>query len=450
MHSGLFLDCREALRALRATPLVTAVAVLSLALGVGANTALFSILNGLVLRPLPVKDPASLVLLADGSWTNPIWEEIRARQHELFDGAFAISETRFNLSDAGATDFVAGAYASGGMFEVLGVGATHGRVLTATDDVPGGGPDGAVAVVSDRFWRQRLGAAPDAVGRRLMLNGLPFTIVGVMPAGFSGPDVGNMLDVIVPLADEGLLHGKESMLPGRLTWWLDVMARLKPGQTVEQANAALRSAQPQIRLATLPATYRPSLADYLRAPLTLVPAAQGFSSLRTRYQQPLTIVLVVVSVVLLIACANIANLLLARSSARRRELVVRLALGASRWRLARQLLLESALIACAGAALALVVARAGSALLVRQIATPANVVFLDLALDTRVLAFTAAVAAVTALLFGIAPAVGVSGVTPNEILKQDSRSVTGEHGTVADTEQRNSRVDASVVRAIAF
>ena len=426
MNAGMLLDCRDALRALRATPVVTAVAVVSLALGIGANTALFSILDGLVLKPLPVRDADALVLLEGGEWTNPIWEEIRARQHELFDGAFAWSDMRFDLSEHGETDFVAGAYASGGMFEVLGVRATLGRVFMEADDRPGGGPDGAVAVISDRFWKRRFGGAENVAGRRLTLNGVPFTVIGVLPAGFFGPDVGRMSDVFVPLGDEALIRGRESMLPGRLTWWLEIMARRKPGQSLEQANAALRAVQPQIRAATLPPSYRPSLADYLRDPFTVVPAAQGYSSVRQRYQQPLTIVMAVVSVVLLIACANIASLLLARSIARRRELVIRLALGASRLRLARQLLVESLMLAFAGAALGLVVAGVGGAFLVRQLATPASAVFLDLSLDTRVLAFTIAVAVITALFFGLAPAAGVSSTSPDEILKQQTRSVTGD------------------------
>ncbi|HEY3886784.1 MAG TPA: ABC transporter permease, partial [Vicinamibacterales bacterium] len=382
MKSGLLHDSRDAFRALRAAPLITTAAVLSLALGIGANTALFSILNGLVLKPLPVRDPGALMLLDDGEWTNPIWEEIRARQRTLFDGAFAWSDTRFNLSEHGPTDLVPGAYASGGIFDVLGVHATRGRLFTVEDDVPGGGRDGAVAVISDRFWKGRFNGASDVVGRRLSLEGIPFTVIGVMPPDFFGPDVGNLLDVVIPLADDPLIRGATSVLSGRSTWWLQIMARRKPGQSIEQATAALRAAQPQIRDATLPLNAR-ARDQYLAEPFTMVPAAEGFSTLRTRYAQPLTIILVVVGVVLLMACANIASLLLARAVARRYELVIRLALGAARWRLVRTLLLESGMLACAGAALGLAVARVGGAVLVRQLATPGRSVFLDLTLDTR-------------------------------------------------------------------
>jgi predicted permease len=375
---------------------------------------------------LPVRQPDALMLLDAGSWTNPIWEQIRARQYELFDGAFAWSGGRFNLSSGGPADMVPGTYASGGMFDVLGVHAAVGRLLTPEDDRPGGGRDGPVAVISDRLWRQRFNRSPDAVGGHISINGVPFLIIGVMPLGFFGPDVGIMLDLVVPLADEALIRGAESNLPGRTTWWLDVMARRKPGQSIEQANAALRAAQPRIREATLPPSYQPSLADYLREPLTLVPAEHGSSQLRGRYQQPLTIIMVVVAVVLLIACANIANLLLARSVARRHEIVLRMALGASRLRLVRQLLIESAVLAGAGAALGLGAARVGGQFLVRQISTPGNSVFLDIPLDTRVLAFTAGVTALTALIFGLAPSIGATGVAPNDVLKAHARGVTGD------------------------
>jgi predicted permease len=421
MKAGFLHDCRDAFRAWRATPLVTVVAVLSLAFGIGANTALFSILNGLVLKALPVQQPEALAYL-DGEWTNPIWEEIRARQHELFDGAFSWSSQRFNLADQGLTDMVAGAYASGEMFDVLGVHSSVGRLFRSGDDVRGGGPDGPVVVISDRLWRQRFDASSTTVGRRLSINGIPFTIVGVTPPGFFGPDVGTPFDVIVPIGDEALIRGAESNLSERQAWWLETMVRRKPGQSLEQANAALRGAQPQIRAATVPASSR-GARDYLKEPFSLVPAAEGHSSLRARYAQPLTIVLVVVGAVLLIACANIANLLLARSTARRRELVIRLALGASRGRLATLLLLESAMLACAGAAIGLVVARLGSALLVRQLGAA---VVLDLPLDLRVLGFTAAVAALTALLFGLAPAAGILHAAPNEILKDHGRTMTGD------------------------
>jgi predicted permease len=427
MKSLFVVDLRDALRSLRASPVITVVAILSLALGIGANTALFSILNSLLLKTLPVHDPARLAIIDEGSWTNPIWEQIRERRSDLFEDAFAWSGSRMNLSAHGETDFVEGAWASGGMFDVLGVKAALGRTFTAADDVRGGGPDGPVAVVSYGFWERRMGAAPDAVGRRLTVDGLPVTVIGVMPRGFLGPDVGRSADVVVPIGALTLVPGQGRMLDGRSTWWLEIMTRLKPGQTIEDAEARLNGVRPQIREATLPQDWdAKNQAEYLREPLKLVPAATGQSSLRSSYQKPLQIVLVVVGAVLVIACANLANLLLARAASRRHELGVRLALGASRFRLAKQLLAETGILALAGAGLGLVVAKWAGPLLVRQLATPSGGVTLDLSLDWRVLAFTAAVTAATTLVFGIAPALGVSRISAGDAIKEQTRTVTGD------------------------
>jgi putative ABC transport system permease protein len=419
-------DFRLAVRALRTSPVVSFVAILSLALGIGANTAIFSLVNSLLLRPLPVKHPQQLVMLGEGSangqqaWTYPIWDQIRQRP-QLFDGAFAWSGTRFNLASGGETEFVDGIWASGGMFETLGVPAMLGRTFTDADDRRGGGRDGAVAVISYAFWQRRFAGAANAVGRTLNVERVPFTVIGVTPPDFFGPDVGRTFDVVLPLGAEPLVKGRETWLDGRSTWWLSVIARLKPEQSADTATRTIRSLQPEIREATAP-----GWDGYLKDPFVLLPAASGESALRRRYERPLVIIMIIVALVLVIACANVANLLLARAGARRHELSVRLGLGASRWRLMRQLLIESVVLSAAGAALGVLIAQWGSRLLVAQLSTQTNRVFLDLSIDSRVLVFTMGVTVATALLFGTAPALRAADIEPIEAIKEHGRGATGD------------------------
>jgi predicted permease len=426
----LVRDLRDGYRALKGTPVVAIVAVLSLALGIGANTAIFSVLDTLLLRSLPVDAPRQLVRLGSESgrrtqWTNPIWEEIR-RRSELFAGAFAVSSTRFNLALRGEADVVEGLWASGTMFEVLGVPAFLGRTFTEQDDRPGGGPDGPVAVISYGFWQRRFGGAADAIGRSITVERVPVTIVGVAPPRFFGVEVGRTFDVALPIGAVTLMQGARA-LERRSNWWLSIMFRLKPGQSAETGTALLRSLQPQIREATLPVDWHPGeLPHFLNEAFRLEPAANGDSGLRERYRRPLMTIMVLVGLVLLIACANLANLLLARAAARAQEVSLRMALGASRLRILRQLLTESALLSGAGGLLGLLLAHWGSRLLVRHLSTGTNPVFLDLSLDWRVLGFTAAVAVATAVLFGTAPALRAARLKPNAALNPQGHRVTGD------------------------
>src|SRR5262245_22443505 len=439
--ADLSRDVRYAGRMLARSPAVSFVAVLTLALGIGANAAMFSIVNSLLLRALPVDRPDRLVLLLSNPtvtpsspWSNPIWENIRDRHADLFQSAFAFSRrvTRFNLAAAGPTDFVDGIFASGSYFEALGVAPVLGRTFTREDDRRGGGVNGPVAVISYGFWQRRSGGAADVVGRRQTIDRVPFTIIGVMPQSFFGTDVGSRSDVILPIAAEGLLRGRDSALDRSGTSWLLIMARLKGGQSIEAAQQALRAAQPSIRDATRPATGRPeALARYLATPFGVEAAAAGTSAMRGRYQQPLLTILAVVALVLLVACANIANLFLARAAARRHEFSVRLALGASRWRLARQQLVESLLLSACGAALGLAIARWASALLVRQLSTQTNTVFLDTHVDWRVLGFTIALTVLVALLFGAAPTLRASRTAPIEAIREQGRGSTERRFGVA-------------------
>jgi predicted permease len=431
-------DLRSALRALVSTPIVSLVAVVSLALGIGANTAIFSILDSLLLRSLPVGEPARLVQVWQGpseATTYPVWDEIR-RRPEQFGGFAAWGTARFDLAQTGQTDMVDGLWASGRLFDVLRVPAIVGRTLRDDDDRRGGGPEGPVAVISYAFWQRRFGGAADVVGKTLTLNRVqvPFRIIGVTAAGFFGPVVGRSYDVAIPIGAEPLFNPGESALDSRSSWWLRLVGRLAPGQTIESLTSALRDVQPRIREATLPPLYsKEELLGYLREPFSLQPAATGVSSLRARYQRPLVVLMVIVAMVLVVACANVANLQLARAEARRHELSVRRALGASRFRLARQLLTESLLLSVAGAALGLVVARWGSRLLVSQFSTSVSTAFLDLPLDWRLLGFATGVAVATAVLFGTVPALRAARSDANEALRDGRGSIGSGRRVVGHT-----------------
>jgi len=433
---NLWQDLRYGLRVLRKHPSFTAVAVLSLALGIGANTAIFQLLDAVRLRTLPVKDPQKLagIQLADTTGvrgsvdsphptvTNPIWEQIRDRQR-AFSGVFAWGSSAFNLAAGGEARYAQGLWVSGDFFGVLGVRPILGRVLTPADDVRGCGSPGTV--ISYAFWQREFGGDASVIGRKLTLKGHPFEIIGVTPESFFGLEVGRSFDVAVPVCSEALLWRKESRLDVGTTWWLTVMGRLKPGWTLEQATAQLNALSPGIFEATLPANYpREDVKHYLGFKLAAFPAGTGLSQLRETYESPLWLLLALAGLVLLIACANLANLMLARASAREREIAVRLALGASRGRLVRQLLTESLLLAALGAAVGAFLAGSLSQFLVSFISAEGDPVLLNLDSDWRVLAFTAGLAVLTCVLFGLTPAVRATHLAPGAAMKMGSRGLT--------------------------
>jgi putative ABC transport system permease protein len=312
-------DLRLAFRALRSMPIMSSVAVLSLALGIGANTAIFSLVNSLLLRSLPVAEPQRLVTISSDTalrlgfkaglgWNYAMWEQLR-RRARIFDGALAWRVQRFSLANGGEAQLTHGLYVSGEFFTTLGVPAMLGRAFTTSDDVRGGGPDGPVAVISYGLWQRRFGGTAQVIGSRLLIERVPFTIIGVTPPDFFGLEVGSAFDVALPLGTETLIAGPRASIdePRRLA--LSPMLRLKHGQSLESATATLRAMQSEI---LGPGDWPP----FVREPFTLVPAASGVSGLRGRYERPLLILLVIVALVLFVACANIANLLLARATLR--------------------------------------------------------------------------------------------------------------------------------------
>jgi putative ABC transport system permease protein len=427
-------DVRHALRMLRRSPGTTATIVLTLALGIGANAAIFAVVNALLLRPLPIADPDRLVTISSDAalargypsgfgWSFAMWQALQPHISQ-FGGALAWTPATFDLAGGGERQQVDGIFASGGYFGTLGVSALRGRTLTAVDDRPGGGPDGPVAVISHRLWHRHFGGADSVVGAALAVDGVKVTIVGVMAPEFSGVDVGRPVDVVLPI--EPLIHRMRSTLRRSL---LLVMLRLGPGQSAEAGTAIIRGLQPEILGVTREnmSSVRPA---HNQEPFTLVPAATGTSlpvrgptGLRQDYGRALLTILGVALVVLLIACVNIANLLLARAAARAHEIGLRLALGAPRGRIARQLLLESLALAALAAIGGLAVGQWISQALVSQLSTPTERIIFDLSLDWRVLTFAATVGLATAAAFGVVPAFRAMQIAPIAVLKSHARTL---------------------------
>src|SRR5579863_1277206 len=432
-------DLRFGVRTMRKNPGFTFVAVLTLALGIGANTAIFSLIDTVMLKTLPVQNPDQLMVIniADSatntdptdptsysSLSNPLWEQIRDHQ-DVFSGAFSWSAVDFDLAQGGETHNARGLYVSGDYFNTLGVRPSAGRLIATGDDVRG---CAGVTVLSFGFWQEHFGGAPSAIGSVLNLSNRPFQVIGVAAPGFFGVTVGSNFDVAVPLCSEVIVNGKNSSLYARNDWWLRAMGRPKPGIPLAQATQRLRALSPQVFSAVVPpgrtAGYN---KDFVSQTLVAMHGDRGISSVRVDYFQPLEILMFVVGIVLLIACANIASLMLARAAARGKEISVRLALGASRPRLVRQLLTESVLLSFLGALLGIVFARWGCALLVHFISTTKVPVFLQLKLDGRVVAFTACVAVLTGLLFGVVPALRSTRISLASAMKGIESKDSGGH-----------------------
>jgi predicted permease len=410
----------------------TTIAVLTLALGIGANTAIFQLLDAVRLRSLPVTHPGELTLvhLADlpgkrGSQetaypalNNPLWEYIRDHQ-SIFSQVLAWSPTNLGLTEGDHELMVQALWVSGEFFNVLGVRPALGRLFSSADDQTGCGASGVV--VSYAFWRGQLGGDTHAIGRTLTIGRHPVPIVGVTRAGFTGPEIGHSFDVAVPICSQAAYWTDGNWLDSSTDWWLTVMGRLNPGDSLAKANAGLKSLSPAAFEASLRKDYpTENIRDYLRFELVADSAPSGVSWLREKYENPLWLLLGLAGIVLLIACANLANLMLARGSARRQELAVRLSLGATQGRLIWQLLWESVPLVLFGAVAGLVLAGVLGRCLVSLLSTQGDSLFVDLHPDWRVMGFTSMLATLTALLFGLVPAFRAASLAPSEAMKAGS------------------------------
>jgi len=421
-------DIGYAWRSLVKSPGFASVTLLSLALGIGANTAIFSLINAVLMRPLPgVAEPDRLVRLTNGSFSYAKFEALKA--HGIFANTVALNDDRLPAEIDGSLQSTQALLVSGDYFPALGVMALLGRTISPEDDRT----QAPVAVLSHGFWTRAFSADRSVLGRSIRIGGLPVTIIGVTPPAFTGVHVGVAIDVTVPVTTMPRLRPEQAdILSRRSAHWLQIMGILAPGQSLEQADARLQVVWPQILTDTAPPD-TPRDSGFFRHRTELLPAANGFSALRSRYASPLFVLMGLVALVLLVACANVANLLLARGAARQREFAVRLATGAGRGRLVRQLLTESVVLATIAGLLGIVFAVGSTQVLVSSISSGTNPVFLDLRPDARLLAFTVGVTFLTAFVFGFVPALRTTRIDLAPSLKESSRAFSGAGGRLRKT-----------------
>lgn len=430
-------DLRYALRTLRKSPVFLTVAVVSLALGIGANTAIFSLIRQVILQPLPVRNPEQLVMLAGRGkhyggnngpdrLSYPMYQQIRD-QNDVFSGMFCTYPSTVSATYQGSTELIGADFVSGNLFPVLGIGAAVGRVFTASDDlIQGGHP---LAVLSYGYWRSRFASDPSIVGKQIVVNGRSLTIVGVSAAGFDGVEPGRAARIRIPVTMiDDLPRTNFRRLNGDRFRWVQAFGRLKPGISIEKAQAGLQPLFHQI--ITREVTEAPFAKaspfvkqEFLRMWMQVMPGSKGRANLRNNYAKPLLALMSMVGLVLLIACSNLANLLLARASSRQKEIAVRLALGAGRASLVRQLLLESVTLSIVGGALGVALAIVIDRALIRFLPSGHTPLSLSSTPDASVLAFTFAISLAAGALFGLVPALQSTRPKLADTLKDQAGAV---------------------------
>jgi predicted permease len=430
---NLVRDISFSARVLRKSPGFTVVAILTLALGVGANTTVFSIINGLLLRPLPVPASNHLVVLGtqesgeriNYSLSEPLFRGLEQRR-QVFSEVFAFNHSKMQVKGNDGVQSVEGQIVSGGFFPALETPPLLGRTLTPADDVKGGSPAGFGVVISESFWRRWFNRAPNVIGQKLEIDNTLFTVVGVMPKPFIGADPLDRPELFVPLATEPMMHGTRSMTAaGFHAWWLNVMGRMTPRATLEQANADVSACSSAVLHAMIPDAKWVADHEKRHFRFTAEAGSAGFTYIRMYFRKPLMAVFAMCGGILLLACLNLASLLMARGTARRKELATRLAMGAARTRLIQQLLVESLLIALTGAAAGLAISPLVSESLAVLLLGELQESHIDTSLDLRVFAFAALAAILATLLIGLIPALQATSGSLNEQIRH------GQHTTSA-------------------